>query len=233
MFGIIYSGFLVLVNLQISCTKTETLPDLFLFAHLDDSTFRQPDRGGGNGNLTAGTGFGPSLSRTSSRRKAKPRKTLWTAVTSCDQLLPGVTSRYQMWPRTKARTTLRPPPIATVPHSITHIPWHSSTTAIISTYFNLIVMYYAADNNQPICHLPMELLRTFSQFFFAILIGTGCPTSCRPGLGWLWFGFSTILPSSLSASAKFPLAQAELGWQWTNQNLQVSPTQSTSRWDTL
>ena len=39
-------------------------------------SFRQPERGGGNGNLTAGTGFGSSLSRTSSRRKAKPRKTL-------------------------------------------------------------------------------------------------------------------------------------------------------------
>ena len=46
----------------------------------------------------------------------------------------------------------------------------------------------------------------------------GVPSARRPGLGWLSFGCSTILPSCLAASATFQLAQAESGRQWNTQN---------------
>ena len=39
-----------------------------------------------------------------------------------------------------------------------------------------------------------------------------------PGLVWLWFGCSTILPICPAASAKFPSPQAELGRRWKAQN---------------
>ena len=48
-----------------------------LLGRIQCGTFRQPERGGGNGNLTAGTGFGSSLSRTSSRRKAMKETRVW------------------------------------------------------------------------------------------------------------------------------------------------------------
>ena len=43
------------------------------------------------------------------------------------------------------------------------------------------------------------------------------------GLGWHWSDCSTILPSCPATSAKFPLAQAELGRQWNN-TIQFNPT---------
>ena len=44
------------------------------------------------------------------------------------------------------------------------------------------------------------------------------PCPGRPGLGWLWFQCSTILPSCPAASAKFPSAQAQSGRQWNTRN---------------
>ena len=46
----------------------------------------------------------------------------------------------------------------------------------------------------------------------------GDSSALRPGLGWLWFGGSTMLPSCTATSAKFQSAQAELGRQWNTQN---------------
>ena len=48
----------------------------------------------------------------------------------------------------------------------------------------------------------------------------GCEMPCprKPGLGWLWFLWSTNLPSCLAASAKFQSAQAESGREWNTQN---------------
>ena len=46
----------------------------------------------------------------------------------------------------------------------------------------------------------------------------GVPCARRPGLGWVWFQGSTILPSLPAASAKFPSAHAESGRQWNTQN---------------
>ena len=46
----------------------------------------------------------------------------------------------------------------------------------------------------------------------------GDSSALRPGLGWLWFGCSTILPGCTATSAKFQSAQAELGRQWNTQN---------------
>ena len=39
----------------------------------------------------------------------------------------------------------------------------------------------------------------------------GVPRGCRPGLGRLLFGCSTILPLCLATSAQIPLAQTEFG----------------------
>ena len=46
----------------------------------------------------------------------------------------------------------------------------------------------------------------------------GVPSARRPGLGWLWFGCSTILSFCPAASAKFPFAKAESGRHWNTQN---------------
>ena len=46
----------------------------------------------------------------------------------------------------------------------------------------------------------------------------GDSSALRPGLGWLWFGCSTILPSCTATAAKFQSAQTELGRQWNTQN---------------
>ena len=59
----------------------------------------------------------------------------------------------------------------------------------------------------------------------------GVPPARGPGLGWLWFGCSTILPSFPATSAKIPSAQNQAGSG--THKIQVNPTQSTSRWDTL
>ena len=50
-------------------------------------------------------------------------------------------------------------------------------------------------------------------------------------LGWVDFDLG-VPPSFPAASAKVPLAQAELGRQWNTQN-SSQQTQSTSTWDTL
>ena len=62
--------------------------------------------------------------------------------------------------------------------------------------------------------LPKQLL--FLPFLHPSL--QGVPSARRPGLSWIWFGCSIILPSCLAASAKFPLAQSESGRQWSTQN---------------
>ena len=46
----------------------------------------------------------------------------------------------------------------------------------------------------------------------------GVPSELRPGLSWLWFLCSTILPSCQAAYAKFSSAQADSGRHWNTQN---------------
>ena len=66
-----------------------------------------------------------------------------------------------------------------------------------------------------------------------LLVTTGCPICSWTWVGLtLQFGCSTLLPSCLATSAKFPVARRNRAYSGTLK-IQINPTKSTSRWDTL
>ena len=71
------------------------------------------------------------------------------------------------------------------------------------------------DSNLPVEHPKFIIL--YCEFRMQSII-QGDSSPLRRGLGWLWFGCSTILPSCTAPSARFPSAPAELGRRWNSLN---------------
>ena len=72
--------------------------------------------------------------------------------------------------------------------------------------------------SQTFCIMHSRLRMIGHSSFIKQLNIQGGAGGCGPGLSWLWYRCSTILPSYPANSAIFPSAQAELGRQWNDLN---------------